>query len=1191
MFTMSCWQQFYSCRKVAGDRWQLFYTCRKAENDKKHSSSVVESLPIIVGSFSTHADTIFKKHYFYGQNSIHVEVSTLLSHYQSDERILQIAGHFQQSGKTLHLKEVAGSVPAIITASLLNKGPHLVVLQDRESAAFFYHDLMQLLSQEPVFFLPSSFKRSPEFGQPDTSSVILRTEALNRITQNNGHYILVSYPEAIMEKVPSLDELQTSTLRITIGEKLDSHFVVEVLNEYHFKRVDFVFEPGQYSVRGSLIDIYSFANELPYRVDFFGSEVDSIRTFDIETQLSKEKYDSIAIIPNLSKQQNRAEAISFFDFIAADTKIWIDTPAYCLDRVDEIFNRIGTHPATSIEDDEEEISLQPEKEQFTDKAELRKALVKYALVTWGTPLSHQSESISFHTQHQPVFHKNFALLEENLHQHNSDGYQCFILSDNPTQLSRIESIFRDRGADVKYNTIDHALHTGFIDQTLRLCVYTDHQIFERYHKFSLRTDKAKAARQAISIKELSRLNPGDYVVHIDHGIGRFGGLVTTDVNGKPQEVIKLVFKDNDVLLVSIHSLHRISKYKGKEGEPPRINKLGSGAWQNLKEKTKSKVKDIARELIALYAKRKAEPGFAFTPDTYMQNELEASFFFEDTPDQVKATAAVKSDMESSTPMDRLVCGDVGFGKTEIAVRAAFKAVADSKQVAILVPTTILALQHYKTFSERLKEFPCKVDYISRLRKTKDTSRALKDLEEGKLDIIIGTHRLIGKDVKFKDLGLLVIDEEQRFGVTVKEKLKEMRVSVDTLTLTATPIPRTLQFSLMGARDLSILNTPPPNRQPIITELHTFNEQIIKESIQYEVDRGGQVFFIHNRVQSIHEVEALVKRLVPDLKTIVAHGQMEGGKLEEIMLDFINGEYDVLIATTIIESGLDIPNANTIIVNNAHAFGLSELHQLRGRVGRSNKKAFCYLLAPPLTTLTQDARRRLKIIEEFSDLGSGFNIAMQDLDIRGAGNLLGGEQSGFIADIGIETYHRILNEAMLELRETEFKDLFAAENDANTLAGLFVSDCQIETDMEILFPETYIENIAERMQLYRELDNLTTEEELQTFTQNITDRFGEPPTACLELLEVVRTRWMAQKMGIEKIILKNNLLYLYFISNHESPFYQSPVFGRILAWLQQNPKRATMKETRDRLSMSFPNVKSVSKMKELMNEMAAFGTAS
>ncbi|MFT3740247.1 MAG: transcription-repair coupling factor [Breznakibacter sp.] len=840
-----------------------------------------------------------------------------------------------------------------------------------------------------------------------------------------------------------------------------------------------------------------------------------------------------------------------------------------------------------MDDDGEDGSVVPEKEQFIDGKTLHERLKAFALINWGSGRLLGTKQLSFGSVPQPVFHKNFALLEENLRQQHDEGYRCYILSDNENQHKRLKSIFTDRGAKVSYSELGLALHEGFIDRSLKICVYTDHQIFERYHKFSLRTDKVKAARQSINFRELSRLNPGDYVVHIDHGIGRFGGLVTTEVNGKPQESIKLVFKDNDVLLVNIHALHRISKFKGKDGEPPRINKLGTAAWSNLKEKTKSKVKDIARELIALYAKRKSEPGFAFSADTYMQAELEASFFFEDTPDQVKATTAVKADMESPTPMDRLVCGDVGFGKTEIAVRAAFKAVADNKQVAILVPTTILALQHYRTFSDRLNEFPCKVGYISRMRKSKDISQTLKELKEGRLDIIIGTHRLIGKDVVFKNLGLLVIDEEQHFGVAVKEKLKELRINVDTLTLTATPIPRTLQFSLMGARDLSILNTPPPNRQSIVTELHMFNEAIITEAIQYEVSRGGQVFFIHNRVQNIAEVETMLKKMLPNVKSIVAHGQMEGSKLEEIMLSFINGDYDVLIATTIIESGLDIPNANTIIINHAQNFGLSELHQLRGRVGRSNKKAFCYLLAPPLSTLNQDARRRLKIIEEFSELGSGFNIAMQDLDIRGAGNLLGGEQSGFIADIGIETYHRILNEAMLELRETEFKDLFKDQTSNAEQLTDFVSDCQVETDLEILLPENYISNISERMQLYRDLDNIETEDALMLFAQNLEDRFGKLPRQTLELIEVVRVRWTARSLGIEKIVLRNNLLVLYFVSNPQSMFYQSATFGKILAWLQQNPRKATMKETKNRLTLSFANIESIEEMSQRLRMLDGF----
>jgi transcription-repair coupling factor (superfamily II helicase) len=746
----------------------------------------------------------------------------------------------------------------------------------------------------------------------------------------------------------------------------------------------------------------------------------------------------------------------------------------------------------------------------------------------------------------------------------------------------LQAIFHDRGIKLKYGEINHSLHEGFIDHDAKLCFYTDHQIFERYHKFSLRTEKAKAAQQAISLKELNRLNPGDFVVHIDHGVGRFGGLVTQSVNGKPQEAIRLVYRDNDVLLVNIHSLHRISKFKGKEGTPPKINKLGTAAWSKLKEKTKKKVKDIARELIALYAKRKSEPGFTYSPDTYLQTELEASFFFEDTPDQTKATVSVKEDMEKSTPMDRLVCGDVGFGKTEIAIRAAFKAIADNKQVAVLVPTTILALQHYQTFKERLKDFPANIEYVSRLRKPKDIKAALTKLKEGQVDILIGTHRLTGKDVEFKDLGLLIIDEEQRFGVAIKEKLKQLKVNVDTLTLTATPIPRTLQFSLMGARDLSILNTAPPNRHPILTELHVMNEEIIKEAILYEVERGGQVFFINNRVQNIMEVQAMVNRILPEIKTVVAHGQMEGPKLEKIMLDFIEGEYDVLIATTIIESGLDIPNANTIIINNAHNFGLSELHQLRGRVGRSNKKAFCYLMAPPLSTLTQEARRRLKIVEEFSELGSGFNIAMQDLDIRGAGDVLGGEQSGFISDIGYETYQRILNEALLELRETEYKETF--EEEESETPTVFVTDCLIETDTELRLPDSYIENVAERMHLYRELDNMDDEEALVTFENNLIDRFGPIPESGQRLFELVRIRRMAKALGIEKIIFKNNLLYFYFVSNQDSPFYQSSIFSGILMWIQHNSKKATMKEGKEKLYLMMRDIQSIKEVKELVSNM-------
>jgi transcription-repair coupling factor (superfamily II helicase) len=865
-------------------------------------------------------------------------------------------------------------------------------------------------------------------------------------------------------------------------------------------------------------------------------------------------------------------------------RMWIDSPSVVINRMNQIFSKVESAPTVL----EEEIIV-PLPDKLINGKLFSQLIANRPLLIFSNPQGFQvDDTVTFNTSPQPLFHKHFPLLEENILERQKEGYSVFVLSGNSRQLERLRQIFTDKGSHIEYQEIKHALHEGFVDHDLKWCIYTDHQIFDRYHKFTLRTDQARAARQAISIKEISRLNPGDYVVHADHGVGRFGGLVTTEINGKKQEAIQLIYRDNDVLLISIHSLHRISKFKGQDSEPPRINKLGSGAWQKMKEKTKKKVKDIARELIGLYARRKTEPGFAFSHDSYLQNELEASFMYEDTPDQVKATIAVKSDMEASNPMDRLVCGDVGFGKTEIAVRAAFKAVADNKQVALLVPTTILAFQHFRTFSERLKDFPCRVEYVSRLRKPAEIKKTLEDLKTGKVDILIGTHRLTGKDVSFKDLGLLIVDEEQRFGVSIKEKLKQIKVNVDTLTLTATPIPRTLQFSLMGARDLSILNTPPPNRHPIVTELHTFNEEIIKEAILYEVERNGQVFFINNRIHNIAEIETMLRRILPNVKTIVAHGQMEGEKLESIMLDFIDGDFDVLIATTIIESGLDIPNANTIIINNAHQFGLSELHQLRGRVGRSNKKAFCYLLAPPITTLTNDARKRLRILEEFSELGSGFNIAMQDLDIRGAGNILGAEQSGYIADIGYETYQRILQEALLELRESEYPDLETKpQNMDGSNAFSMVADCQIETDVEVRFPEEYINNIAERMDLYRDLDNIDEPNQLDVFRKNLTDRFGELPTQAEGLLEIVKIRIIARTMGIEKLILKNNTLRIYFISNSNAPFYKSSTFESILKWLQAHPKKAKMEEKQGKLLMIVPVIRKTSEVLNLLSLMKDF----
>ncbi len=1115
-----------------------------------------------------------------------MKINQIQAYYKEDSRITQIKEALNTKQARIALKGLTGSLSAVIQANLISNGPHLIILNDREEAAYLYNDLRQLTSEKHVSFLPSSYKRSPEYGQKDSQNILLRTKALSQLHNNINALFVISYPEALVEKVLSAESLNENRLIINTGDQLDISFIIDILNEYHFQRVDFVFEPGQYSVRGSIIDVYSFADEDPYRIDFFGDEIDSIRSFNLENQLSKYKQEQITIVPNLTENQNSEALITISDYLPENTIIWINSFAYIEQRMASINEKLANHTfqfEDGNEDNDKNYSFLKD-ENICSYPNFYQGALKHHIITIGSNNTLQNAiNINFNSAPQPVFHKNFELLENNLKEKKSEGYECFILSENPKQFERLQAIFSDRGAQLMYDEINHSLHKGFIDHDAHLCFYTDHQIFERYHKFSLRTEKAKAAQQAISLKELNRLNPGDYVVHIDHGIGRFGGLVTQTVNGKSQEAIRLVYRDNDVLLVNIHSLHRISKFKDKDGTPPKINKLGTATWQKLKDKTKKKVKDIARELIALYAKRKTEPGFSFTPDTYLQTELEASFFYEDTPDQTKATAALKIDMEKPTPMDRLVCGDVGFGKTEIAIRAAFKAVADNKQVAILVPTTILALQHYQTFKERLKDFPCNIDYVSRLRKPKEVKRALTKLKEGQVDILIGTHRLTGKDVEFKDLGLLIIDEEQRFGVAIKEKLKQMKVNVDTLTLTATPIPRTLQFSLMGARDLSILNTAPPNRHPIITELHVMNEEILKEAILYEVERGGQVFFINNRVQNIMEVQAMVNRILPNVKTVVAHGQMEGARLEKIMLDFIEGEYEVLIATTIIESGLDIPNTNTIIINNAHNFGLSELHQLRGRVGRSNKKAFCYLMAPPLSTLTQEARRRLKIVEEFSDLGSGFNIAMQDLDIRGAGDVLGGEQSGFISDIGYETYQRILNEALLELRETEYKETFAEEQNEATQT-VYVNDCIIETDSETRLPEHYIENVAERMNLYRELDNIEEEEVVTTFENNLIDRFGPIPESGQRLFKIVRIRSMAKQLGIEKIIFKNNLLYLYFVSNQASLYYQSSIFSGVLMWVQSNAQKAIIKEGKSKLYLMMRDIKSIKEVKVLIDDM-------
>lgn len=1106
-------------------------------------------------------------------------LSELFIEHPAGKLIQQLLG--QQESFKLHLKGLSGTSSPLLVASLSDQNrPHLHLFDDKEEAAYFYNDLSTILDQQHVLFFPSSYIRSVQYGKTDNSNIILRTEVLQRIQSKEFPLHIVSYPEAIIEKVVTKENLEQNTLSIKKGERLSSEFVMEVLTSYEFQRTDFVVEPGQFSLRGSIIDIYSFSNDLPYRIDFFGEEVETIRSFDVETQLSHQNLDAISIIPNIQNNLIHQSHHSFLNFIPSDSIIWCKNILFFTDRVNSIFQQTQKKsPTLQIGNDSLAID-----QYLLQGQEILDTLNELITIEFGQkfffPTSHE---VILRQSPQPAFNKNFDLLGQYLTDNLGKGFNNYILSDNPKQIDRIRSIFQDKGIQVDFMPVDKTLHEGFTDHHLGICCFTDHQIFDRYHKFKLKNASVHKARESVTLKELNRLHPGDYVVHSDHGIGRFGGLQKIDINGKAQEVIRLVYKDNDILYVSLHSLHKISKYKGKDGSSPKIYKLGTAAWQKLKERTKNKVKDIAKELIALYAKRKSQRGFCFSPDSYMQQELEASFLYEDTPDQVKATKAVKEGMESPYPMDHLVCGDVGFGKTEIAIRAAFKAVADNKQVAILVPTTILAFQHYKTFNDRLANFPCRVEYLSRLRKPKEQKQILKDLKEGQVDILIGTHRLVGKDLLFNDLGLLIVDEEQKFGVTVKEKLKRIKINVDTLTLTATPIPRTLQFSLMGARDLSIINTPPPNRYPIVTEVHTFDTEIIKEAISYEVERNGQVFFIHNRVQNIKEVEALLHRILPNIKTVVAHGQMEGSQLEGIMLDFIRGDYDVLLATTIIESGLDIPNANTILVNNAQNFGLSELHQLRGRVGRSNKKAFCYLLAPPLESLTQEARRRLKAIEDFSELGSGFNIAMQDLDIRGAGNLLGGEQSGFIADIGFETYQRILNEALLELRDTEFKDLFAnkKEQELQQISQRFITDCQVDTDLEILFPESYIENISERIRLYRQLDNLQSQDEIEQFESQLEDRFGPIPQSTKELLNVVRLRWIALDLGIEKIILKNKKMIAYFISNKQSPFYQSPQFSKVLCFVQFQKVPCKMKESRGRLSLSIENINDIKKAGETL----------
>lgn len=1120
-----------------------------------------------------------------------MDISELQRIYAGHPNTAGLAALLEDSSvRTIFLGGLHASAAPLFISSFIreNKQTFVFILGDQEEAGYFYHDLTQVNGEENILFFPSSYRRAVKYGQKDAANEILRTEVLSRL-QKGDTLCIVTYPDALAEKVVSQEELTDKTLKLSVGEHVDTEFIAEVLTGYGFEHVDYVYEPGQYAVRGSIIDVFSFASEFPYRIDFFGDEVDSIRTFEVENQLSKEKKQSVAIVPELTKSTD-GSGVSFFEFISRDAVLAMKDFLWVRERIQSVRDE-ALSPQALAAYEGEKTELMSLETKLIDGAEFTVRAVEFKRIEFGNkPTGTPQATLTFDTSAQPIFHKNFDLVSSTFTDYLEQGYTLYICTDSEKQANRLKDIFEERGDKIAFTPVNKTLHEGFSDNNLRSCFFTDHQIFDRFHKYNLRSDKARSGKVALTLKELSQFEPGDYVVHIDHGVGRFAGLVRIPNGDTTQEVIKLVYQNEDVVFVSIHSLHKISKYKGKEGETPRLNKLGTGAWEKMKERTKTKIKDIARDLIKLYSQRKQEKGFSYTPDSFLQHELEASFIYEDTPDQLKTTQDVKADMESERPMDRLVCGDVGFGKTEIAVRAAFKAVADNKQVAVLVPTTVLAYQHFQTFCERLKDFPCKVDYLSRARSAKDSSRIVKELEDGKINILIGTHKIIGKSIKFKDLGLLIIDEEQKFGVSVKEKLRQIKVNVDTLTMTATPIPRTLQFSLMGARDLSVIQTPPPNRYPIQTEVHTFNEGIITEAINFEMSRNGQVFFVNNRIQNLVELEAMIKRNIPDCRVCIGHGQMEPEKLEKIIFDFVNYDYDVLLATTIIESGIDIPNANTIIINQAQNFGLSDLHQMRGRVGRSNKKAFCYLLAPPLTSLTPEAKRRLQAIENFSDLGSGIHIAMQDLDIRGAGNMLGAEQSGFIADLGYETYQKILAEAVKELKEDEFADLYAEELQAageEKISGEnFVDECLVESDLELLFPNEYIPSSSERMLLYRELDGLELDKDVLAFKSRLEDRFGKVPREGQELLRIVPLRRMAKRLGAEKVFLKAGRMTLFFVSNPDSPYYQSAAFGKVIDYMGKNPHYCNLREQNGKRSMVIKNVETVETAVSILQEIVS-----
>ena len=1102
--------------------------------------------------------------------------------YSAAPQLEMLRNAIAQSQENTRLSGLVGSSLSIVLSEAFKQTdtPFLLVLNDKEEAAYYLNDLEHMLNEQDVLFYPGSYRRPYQIEETDNANVLLRSEVLNRINSRKKPAFIVTYPEALFEKVVTRKELERHTLKMKVGEEVTVDFVNEVLFEYQFKRTDFVTEPGEFSVRGGILDVFSFSNDEPYRIEFFGDEVESIRTFDVETQLSLEPLKRISIMPNVENKQMEEKRESFFSYIASKTTVFVKNEELLSSSIDRLFEKA----TTAFNELKGEVKQSEPSELFCTSSVLREQLASFCTIHLETQAS--EKSIAFHTQPQPAFNKQFQLLIENLNEKAEEGYTNYIFCSSESQAKRFHDIFDDVEQQVtQYETVVFPLYRGFVDTDQKWVCYTDHQIFERYHKFQLKNGYAK--KQAITLKELTNLEVGDYVTHIDHGIGKFGGLQKIEVEGNMQEAIKLIYGERDILYLSIHSLHKISKYNGKDGVAPKIYKLGSAAWKKLKQKTKKRVKEIAFNLIELYAKRRLEKGFQYKPDSYLQHELESSFIYEDTPDQVTATEDVKRDMEGEQPMDRLVCGDVGFGKTEIAIRAAFKAVDNGKQVAVLVPTTILAFQHFKTFSERLADMPVTVDYMNRFRSTKERKSILEGLQSGALDIVIGTHQLVGKNVTFKDLGLLIIDEEQKFGVAVKDKLKTIKENVDTLTLTATPIPRTLQFSLMAARDLSVITTPPPNRYPVETQVIRFSEETIRDAIQYEISRGGQVFFVHNRIENIKEVAGMIQRLVPDAKIGIGHGQMEGKKLEQLMLRFMNNEFDVLVSTTIIESGLDVPNANTIFINNANNFGLSDLHQMRGRVGRSNKKAFCYFITPPYSAMTEEARKRITALEQFSELGSGFNIAMKDLEIRGAGDLLGGEQSGFINEIGFETYQKILAEAIDELKEKEFKDLYE-ETDKNFKNRSFIKEVTIDTDFELLFPDDYVNNITERLNLYTKLNELKNETELLKFNEELRDRFGELPKEVEDLLDSLRIKWLAIEMGLERVVMKKGKFIGYFISDQQSDFYQGPAFGKLLQYVQQNPRKVQLKEkqTRNglRLLLRFENAKNVPSVLKQLTEI-------